>query len=812
MATGYITGHRHRASAELTIQYNGGSIAVPITQRSVRHFSLMSEDYIQLDFSLAEAIQFNIGSKVVDGIFGTFYITTEQMPKYNTNTGGYDYSLRFDADYMRWKNFLHCLVANGKRMETSWALTDRLSVHAQQIADNVNVLFAVQSSSILDPDTQEEIFVSTGYAIEVQDIAGFADIKFIQYDGISIIEAMNRIAEEFNCEWWITDDKKTIGSTRYDHTIHFGKCELNNTAFQFELGSNVESMDIARNQQTYANRIYAYGGTQNVPEDYDKRLLFRATNYDYSAGSVKDSARDLTLDMIVGQGSTAVTTFTIPAAVGNTSANPHTYTHTSNSQSLKGSQTFDINLDCRLQMEGDFAATDIPSVVLTAKLKYGTNTIDLPVISSGGYGIGVWYYRLNYLRELNLGSNNVNVQIVLTWSITFAQGSVHTGDEVEIDVEGTASCTADASAAMKDLTLTFNGTNYPAKFHGEDGKIYFTGAKPSRASFNNKDFTLSPLDLLKIPQNWYTRDYDTGTLRMAGEKRIHLPLADYPNRYIDGSNTQGSGAPYINVNEVSQIVEEAIVFNNIYPKLRLRIKTLGSWPKTETIVHTDGTTTYEKWTEWTFTAEYEHDGQWSDFEFKTSYMLDGAKLQAVFSTPQSVQNSGWLLSGMAFDLGYDERWFKIIRNEDYGVKLPNETLVPSVGDEFVLIGWNPRAMNALGLVAAAEEELATKAEEYLAAINEGQFTFTCRMMSDIFWRYAYGGRDASGTTPKTYGLLDLGAKVTISNDALPGGSKTSRIIGYEYKLDIPYDTPTYVIGETEAFSRLKQLEKKITKL
>jgi len=115
-------------------------------------------------------------------------------------------------------------------------------------------------------------------------------------------------------------------------------------------------------------------------------------------------------------------------------------------------------------------------------------------------------------------------------------------------------------------------------------------------------------------------------------------------------------------------------------------------------------------------------------------------------------------------------------------------------------------------VDAAEQELATKAEEYLAAIKEGQFTFTCRMMSDIFWQYAYGGRNASGNTPKTYGLLDLGAKVTISDTALPSGSKTSRIIGYEYKLDIPYDTPTYVVGETEAYSRLKQIEKKLTKI
>jgi hypothetical protein len=54
--------------------------------------------------------------------------------------------------------------------------------------------------------------------------------------------------------------------------------------------------------------------------------------------------------------------------------------------------------------------------------------------------------------------------------------------------------------------------------------------------------------------------------------------------------------------------------------------------------------------------------------------------------------------------------------------------------------------------------------------------------------------------------------VVINNDALPNGGKQSRIIGYEYKLDIPYDTPTYTVGDTEAYSRLKQIEKQLQRL
>jgi hypothetical protein len=61
-------------------------------------------------------------------------------------------------------------------------------------------------------------------------------------------------------------------------------------------------------------------------------------------------------------------------------------------------------------------------------------------------------------------------------------------------------------------------------------------------------------------------------------------------------------------------------------------------------------------------------------------------------------------------------------------------------------------------------------------------------------------------------LLDLCTQVKVYHAALPGGTKTSRIIGCEYKLDMPFDSPTYIIGETEAYSRLKQIEKQLTKL
>ena len=60
----------------------------------------MQEDYILLKFSTDNAISFNIGDNIPDG----FELTESFKPALNTKTNGYDYELRFDRYYFKWKN------------------------------------------------------------------------------------------------------------------------------------------------------------------------------------------------------------------------------------------------------------------------------------------------------------------------------------------------------------------------------------------------------------------------------------------------------------------------------------------------------------------------------------------------------------------------------------------------------------------------------------------------------------------------------------------------------------------------------------
>jgi hypothetical protein len=816
-----MIGISQRTSPNIAIMRRSGSslstvATVPITPKSRRYFMLMEEDYIQMEFSLVSAVHFAIGDFIDDPIFGRFRLSTEQMPKYNAATGGFDYSLKFEADYMCWRNLLHTLttvsgvatdavvattqsgttylVASSTdgvftRKEAKWTLTDSLQVHAQQLLCNLKA-----------------VYYGLDYIVAIHSSAAKAsEVKCITYDGCSMLEAMNMMASEWECEWWVTRDTAvTVDGVPHSQIIHFGKCELSNTPLEFVLGETVEGMDVSRDQQTYANRIYAYGGTQNIPEDYDRSLVFTIDDITGTGTSLilRDSHRKLTTEMIYdsvdGAGTlidnvndewTLVDSTGLSARVISDTVSPDTY-------SLDGTLTVTLQTASSVTVQRVAFAVTIGETVLTA-----TESTS----SSGASGGRVWTHLFNIgtsCKVTSRGEISIALEASITTSQTYNASDFTIGCVPRLDAIGTE------ATAARALEIMCNGYTYAAvlnPYHyakGENMASYIGGIKRGGTTYISSDGVAAG-DTFTIPEKWlipslvpyshYTPDYDTGVMSKVGERRLHLGTT---NRYV-----QTSG-----LNHYSQFVEIAVAFENIFPRLTLKVGAVSTSIKTQETVHDDGSVSRQNWTQYRFTAT-KADG--SAFTFNTKYIMDGNKLRACFTTPSTLGVSGYKLAGMSFDVGFDndEQVYTIIRNEDYGTVVPNEYLYPTQGDEFFLAGWNPKAITGLGLVASAEAELLTEAEAYLAAITDGQFTIRNTLMSNVLFKYAWGGRGNS-----TFGLLDAGTKVTVTHAALPGGSKTSRIIGYEYKLDMPYDTPTYVVGETEAFSRLKQIEKQLTKL
>lgn len=774
---------RPRNRAEITIKRptsNGDVdvLTVPITERSTRKFSLMIEDCIELAFSLVSAVHLAIGDYVIDELFGKFVITEDQMPTYNTTTGGYDYVVKLNAWYYVWKNYLHCLVADGQRMEASWTLTERLTVQAQQIVENLNVLGI------------------TGYTVSVS-ATNAQEVKCVKFTGNSILDAMKMIADAWECEWWVEDK-----------VIHFGKCE-SGTPVEFELGVNVESMSIANNRNTFANRLYAFGGTQNVPENYDRSLIFTADTNDN--GHWSDSTRPLTQEMADANGIAytalrIIDDFTITQSgnITTLTASTNGWNIQSESANIKGIVKFDIlnNLNAFVDFEITISA----------------------IIAVGG-GSVVLYTENGEMHTPEL-DREIDLDDYLT-SNTFSA--------LRIEVKFTNNGSGTLSIKRKNLSLTSLGVHkknvsipltltligssesYDVTFNTGDneyGSFTFDDGVPSGFEIGSR-YTLSPLSF-DIPLGYYTIDYSVGTLSKVGARRIHLPLDDYPHRYMDDDTFADN----------SQIVEKAIAFDKIFPRLELKITEVSQKIKRDTIEHEDGTVSYDNWVQYSFKCSRING---TAFDFSIRYLLPNVTLTANFTAPQTIDaDSGFMLAGMTFDVGFnnDTQEYTIIRNENYGVSLPDGTLKPSVGDTFFLAGWNPRAITDLGLVEDAEQELAAKTQEYLDAIEHGQFTFTCNMMSDWWFKDAdraayhnigipFHTNDDKQLYVKInkggYVLPIDGQRVTIKHNALKA-NKTSRVIGYQFKLDKPFDSPQYTIGETQAFSRLAKIEKEITQL
>lgn len=212
-----------------------------INEGSKRKFLLMKEDYITLKFSLENPVSFKLGDFVDDPRFGLFELCDLYKPTYNSSNGGYDFELRLDAYYWKWKNKLFKYMPEAARQEASWNLTATLDVHAGAFLRGLAALGYTYKGTPFECSIDEAVDSSA---------------KLVSYDNMNMLDALFKMAETWECECWVTDS-----------VIHFGRCE-HHSAVDLEMGANVAEMTASNSQGTYATRIYAFGSTRNLPADY----------------------------------------------------------------------------------------------------------------------------------------------------------------------------------------------------------------------------------------------------------------------------------------------------------------------------------------------------------------------------------------------------------------------------------------------------------------------------------------------------------------------------------------------------------------
>lgn len=227
--------------------------STPINAGAKGRFTLMKEDYIILPFSVPDPVYFKLGdyvdlSGVLDESLGgllskVYEIVDLQKPAFNASTGGYDYELRMDAYYWKWKNKIFKYTPEHAGHEASWSLTAPLDVQLGVFLRNLKALGYTYKG--------KEFEFSIDSTVENKAVA-------MRYDNMNLLDALFSMAdkEKWDCDCWITDN-----------IIHFGRNEYGNSV-RIELGVEASAMTRSDSKGTYATRIYAFGSTRNIPANY----------------------------------------------------------------------------------------------------------------------------------------------------------------------------------------------------------------------------------------------------------------------------------------------------------------------------------------------------------------------------------------------------------------------------------------------------------------------------------------------------------------------------------------------------------------
>lgn len=252
------------------------------------------------------------------------------------------------------------------------------------------------------------------------------------------------------------------------------------------------------------------------------------------------------------------------------------------------------------------------------------------------------------------------------------------------------------------------------------------------------------------------------------------------NGYMENANV---------VKNDKQAIEGIVIFSDEYPKVECTVKNIKTYDST---VEENGKKVTE--TFWQVTS--------SD-RFATSFSVSWIKRNLTLM----IKFTSGSLMGMEFEASFkvieQDNYFEIVANDTYGRKLPDPALCPKVGDKFFIYNWDATKITETDLIQEAQESLLERAKTYYKKSMIDNSNFTCELDGEKFYNHGIYDYHPIGEQVK---LID---PMFSDTDANGKHYRNSRIIGMEIKLDIPYDSPLYIVGEKAAYSRLGKLEEKV---
>lgn len=738
-------------------------LSIPIGVGSKRKFELMKDDYITLKFSLLYPVRFKLGCHT-ECEFGRFEIIEEQKPSFNNSTGGYDYELKMEASYMKWKNKVFKYTPETGGNEAAWDLTAQLSYHLDIFLRNLKA-WGFQ-------------FNGEDYEYEIDNDVN-VDALVMHYSNTNLIDALTALAEAANCEWWIEGKK-----------IRFGRCE-NGEAVEIILGEEAETMSLSKSSGEYFTRIYAFGSTQNISSRYRKKLEFTIDTLDRSGNKsdFKDSnkpvnpsffRKDLIKHHSYEKQMDGVGTVSASLATPDIKEYELYDNLTINVMQLYKSR-YVIDLS---SMVFSYDFSSFPNAVLEVKVEIVASENDAStVLSESSYTVD------NSNKTLKLSKESFEspyglirkLYLRITYSctsplVTYIPYTL-VGDCILSSVYGYVETDVhyvDEDGENHKIGVTINRNAMP--YTDEHATLLYEITSNDKLYIGAK-FTIDGLVKGNVPLGYFDSDVDGLTVNGVVQRRLMLP----------------EGTPYIDVYpdmSPDEVIEGIVTFDYVYPRKVLSISSVEE----EMIDVTEG-------------EEKKPTGMKVPvYTIKTTGLV-GFDNSYVISEKLTITLQTGKLAGLTFGLTFlpeksdnTSTCFEIVANEDYGGRLPDTVMKPEAGNEFVMAGYDTEYVFE-NLVTEAEEELKSEAEKYAEKIRNNIGTVSAKLMSD--WSKA---RNEAQETPCPF---DVGQKVTVNNPSFFPSPRTMRVLGYELALDIPWDSPVYTIGERASYSRLGALEDKI---
>ena len=836
-----------------------------IGAKRIRRF--MADDCIQLPFKLAEAVRFDTGDWCMVSGAGRFELCEPYYPAYNDETCAYEYDLKLEAQYMKWRNKLMRYMPAVGGQETSFTLTAVPQVHLEQVIANVNTLAHADASYLYHPETGA---ATEWKGVVMEEHAGVA-AKTILYDSTNIIDALSQIAETFECEWWVEGD-----------TVYLGKCLKDALGYaDFINGENVHGMTRDQSQEKHANRIIPYGGTRNISPRYRKDLVFdvsynrdgciwdavRPLRGDWFAESLARSYKNGSYPPFTGEGGSTVDFSKASSKDGQV----HTLFSRSKTLGKVGTGTFHVD-GSRFRVKCYFTT---PFGGGTVTVRYG-----LMVTGRAADGTAVILYSHSGSAcpttsggnsEHTLQSADVEVasevtDVKVSFSASYSCASPTQFGKLNVDTAGSMTF-----GISSDLYSIPGITVQPIKADGTDNGSPITGCvfNPSMtddAEGRNRLKVPNPSDpriaagcrfripsaqLLpyKVKSSYFTERYcayegmDTIIKNGVVTRRLMLPESRR-KPYIDSTEdaTPSSEAPTL---PLPRAVEDVVTFDDIYPRAEMVAEEIQTGTAHYMQQNDDGTESRVQYTTYLCVESKVFNPQrpWRsdrylipDIDAEITFLDVDRWTQSdkdthpgdasiVVGMPKHPEVAGGLLNGMTFKVNPRELrsndgtsvWaWEIVRDDK--TDLPNEILRPHPGDKFVITGIDVSVIDE-AYVGIAENELLEKAKLYVQKLNTDASTYNCPLDARDAKTLIEADTSNDGKLfALAYGLgqpINLVHEGYFKSEADAEGriwGRKSRVIGYEIPLDIPYDNPVFIIGEKPSYSRFGAIEDSIEAL